>query len=338
MTVRKNTGWKAWFTAAVAAGLSAGVLWLGASLPRREFLAPAPAAPASSLTTLLNFPMTELPEMDVARVNLLCAGGLPGAEDCDLQTCLRTLDEMTCRVETETERHRYRFQRNPAEFENSEGFFGVLMVMVVLAEDFGIRYNPERASPPTNDNNGCDPAVYSSSRGHEAQRTEKPEARASSRRVPPFGGAAGSGDGFFADSRDVFLHGLLGPRRMGTCSSMPVLYVALGRRLGYPLKLVTTKGHLFARWEDARERFNIEVTGNGLNRFDDSHYRQWPFPVTDAEVKAEGYLKSLTPAEELAIFLSIRGMCLREAGRNSEAAQAFAAASRLAPKQAHYDV
>jgi hypothetical protein len=296
MTVRKNSGWKAWFTAAVGAGLSAGVLWVGASLPRREFLAPAPAAPASSLTTLLSFQIEELPEMDVARVNLLCAGGLPGGEDCDLQTCLRTLDEMARRVERETARHQYRFQRNQSEFENSEGFFRILMMMVVLAEDFGVRYNLERPTSPS----------------------------------------AGPSDGFFADSRDVFLHGLLGPRRTGTCSSLPVLYVAIGRRLGYPLKLVTTKGHLFARWEDARERFNIEVTGNGLNHFGDDYYRQWPFAVTDAEVKAEGYLKSLTPAEELAAFLSIRGMCLREAGRKGEAAEAFAAASRLAPNCRSY--
>jgi hypothetical protein len=44
-----------------------------------------------------------------------------------------------------------------------------------------------------------------------------------------------------------------------------VLYVAIGRRLGYPLKLVECKGHLFVRWEDAKERFNIEGTSRGLH-------------------------------------------------------------------------
>jgi hypothetical protein len=61
-------------------------------------------------------------------------------------------------------------------------------------------------------------------------------------------------DGFFADPSKVFLHGLLGPERVGTCSSLPVLYVAVGRQLGYPLKLVTAKGHLFVRWEGAESR------------------------------------------------------------------------------------
>jgi hypothetical protein len=55
------------------------------------------------------------------------------------------------------------------------------------------------------------------------------------------------------------------------------------------------------------------------------------FTVTEEEVQEEGYLKSLSPAEELAVFLSIRGMCLREAGRRAEAAESFAAASRLVP-------
>jgi hypothetical protein len=119
---------------------------------------------------------------------------------------------------------------------------------------------------------------------------------------------------------------------------MPVLYVAVGRRLGYPLKLVTTEGHLFLRWEDERERFNVEATAHGLSRFDDDYYRNWPFTVTEEEVRAEGYLKSLTPAEELAVFLSIRGMCLRDTGRVREATHAFAAAARLAPNCRSYAV
>jgi uncharacterized protein HemY len=53
-------------------------------------------------------------------------------------------------------------------------------------------------------------------------------------------------------------------------------------------------------------------------------------------VEAEGYLKSLDAAGELAVFLSIRGMCLREAGRWNGAEEAFQSASRLAPSVASY--
>ncbi|MCL4181636.1 MAG: hypothetical protein KJ072_28350, partial [Verrucomicrobia bacterium] len=53
-------------------------------------------------------------------------------------------------------------------------------------------------------------------------------------------------------------------------------------------------------------------------------------------IEAEGYLRSLTPAEELAVFLSIRAMCLRQAGRMEEASEAFDVASRFAPGVASY--
>jgi hypothetical protein len=225
-------------------------------------------------------------------MNLLCAKGLGSTGGPDVEQCLTTLDSWGARVRSETDRHLYRLRQNPAEFENSEGYFRMLMMTVVLAEDFGVHYSARK-------------------------------------RVEP--GAARMDDGFFADPQAVFLHGLLGPDREGTCSSLPVLYVAVGRQLGYPLKLVTTKGHLFVRWDSAAERFNIEATAKGLSRFGDEYYRHWPFDVSPAEEAAEGYLKSLTPPEELAVFLSIRGMCQRESGKYAEAAQSFAAAMRWNP-------
>jgi hypothetical protein len=117
---------------------------------------------------------------------------------------------------------------------------------------------------------------------------------------------------------------------------MPVLYVAIGRRLGYPLKLAATKSHVFIRWEGAGERFDLEATGRGMNRYDDEHFKQWPYPVTDEEIQADGYLKSLTPVEDLALFLSLRGHCLKEAGRISEAVGCYAEAVRLAPASRPY--
>ena len=216
-----------------------------------------------------------------------------------MDTSLAVLREMAARVRSETERHRYRFKANPAEFEGSEGFYRMIMLGEVLAEDFKIKYAPTKIATAAD---------------------------------------AWTGDGFFGDASQVFLHGLLGPKREGTCSSIPVLYVAVGRRLGYPLKLMTTKGHLFVRWEDGKERFNIEATSRGVNRFPDDYYRRWPLEVTEAEIAAEGYLKSLSPAEELAVFLSIRGMCLQEAGRYAEAATAFREAARFAPGCRSYGV
>ena len=306
----------------------AGAVWFSAGGLNR-----GAASSVGSREELLGLGAAALQQIDIARMNLLCAQGLSGADAVDPTTCLAQLDEMAARVRSETERHLYRFQKNPAEYENSQGFFRMVMLAVVLAEDFGVRYAPGKMGTAA---------------------------------------AARADDGFFADARYVFLHGLLqghgnspsptplpkervaeeesalSPQsppqlstinlRLGTCSSLPVLQVAIGRRLGYPLKLVTTKGHLFVRWDDAHERFNIEAAGQGVNRFNDDYYRHWPLEITPAEEAAEGYLKSLTPPEELAVFLSTRGMCLREAGRVPEAAEAFAAAARFAPACRGYQV
>ena len=251
----------------------------------------------SSLSRLLALESGELAQTDLARMNVLCAEGLPGTEGLDVNHCLAVLVEMANRVRSETQRHLYRYKQNPQEFERSEGYFRMVMLGVVLAEDFQVKYVPNKIKTAAD---------------------------------------AHLGDGFFANAEDVFLPGLTGPKRQGTCSSLPVLQVAIGRRLGYPLKLVTTKGHLFVRWEDARERFNIEAAGNGVSRFPDDYYRHWPLEVSEEEIQAEGYLKSSSPAEELGVFLSIRGMCLLEANRVGDAADSFKAAARLSPGTSSY--
>jgi len=112
---------------------------------------------------------------------------------------------------------------------------------------------------------------------------------------------------------------------------MPVLYVALGRRLGYPVFSWPPRAISLSAGKAARAP-EPEATGRGMNHYDDQHYREWPFPVSDQEIAENGYLKSMTPAEELAAFLSIRGACLRANGRHQEAMEAFMQASRLAPQ------
>ncbi len=263
-------------------------------LPPKITIGTASAEPRS-LKELLSLAPNHLEGVDVGRMNLLCAEGLPGCEQPRLEEGLATLDKWARDVEVETKRHAYRFQSNPAEFNNSEGYFRILMMITVLQQDDSVRYNPARISSP-----------------------DSPEPDSS----------------FFCDSRDLFLHGIIGPRALGTCVSMPVFYVAVGRRLGYPLKLTTAKGHLFARWEspDGKDRFNIEGTNQGLNTPEDDFYRTWPYQITDEESKAGAYLRSLAPAEELAIFLQTRGNYLRVTGSFAEAKAAYLQAQDLAPR------
>jgi hypothetical protein len=134
---------------------------------------------------------------------------------------------------------------------------------------------------------------------------------------------------------------------------MPVVYVAVGRRLGYPLKLVEARKHLLFRWDDARgtflrwpnfgecwippDRFNVEGSGEGIAYRADSHYMQWPQLWTEVDFSHGRYLRSLNPAEELAAFLVQRGECFWDLGRCDEAMKAYFFARKLAPDDSRYE-
>lgn len=241
----------------------------------------------------------ELSSVDVALMNLLCSEGLPGRGQAAISSYMLALDRMAKAVQSETARNYHRFVEKPAEYENSEEFYKVVLMNTVLGQDFGLRYNPDKIAAPTIEN----------------LRDKS----------------------FFERADDVFVSGLLGEHKMGTCSSMPVLLVAIGRRLGYPLKLVAAKGHLFCRWDDGKIRRNFECT-NGISCYPDSHYQKWPFPVTDEEVREGWYLRSLSPREELAAFFALRGQVLSFHKRTTEAILADAHANILHPGHPDYKI
>jgi len=225
-------------------------------------------------------------------MNLLCAESLPGAENLNVDESLATLDSWAQHIKSEIDRNFHHYSDDSAYFYNSTNFYKMAMMAVVLYEDYNIRYNPKWMAAP---------------------------------------GTEQADDHFFADSRDILIHGLIGDEHLGTCSSMPVLYIALGRRLGYPLKLVKAKGHLFMRWDTPTEKFDMDATGKGLNKYDDEEYKQWPFPLTEADIQEEDYLKSLSPREELSVFLSIRGACQNDNGQLGDALASFSLEYKLVP-------
>jgi Transglutaminase-like superfamily len=95
------------------------------------------------------------------------------------------------------------------------------------------------------------------------------------------------------DSRNLFIHGLLSGHG-GTCVTMPVLYAAIGRRLGYPMKLAFAVEHVFCRWDDGRgERFDMEATSQGFRVLRGDRFSSSPKPAP-AEGVERGWLpKSL---------------------------------------------
>ncbi|MEM9185211.1 MAG: transglutaminase family protein [Planctomycetota bacterium] len=134
------------------------------------------------------------------------------------------------------------------------------------------------------------------------------------------------------DARHLFIHGLL-EGRGGTCMNLPVLTIAVGRRLGYPLRLVSCVCHLFVRWDEPGQgpRLNIDATSRGLATHTDDHYREWPIPMSAADRAGDYYLRSLTPREEMAFFYASRSRYWLDWRRWREALEDAYHAARLFP-------
>lgn len=245
-----------------------------------------------NLVELVAMKPEDIEGLDIARMNLLSAMALPGSENLNVDEALAQLDRWAAHIKAETDRNYHRFKENPAEFENSEAYYRMMMMAVVMQEDAGIKYDRSQIIP----------------------REE-------------FGGPK---DTFYDDSRNQFVHGIT-ERQMGTCASLPVFYVALGRRLGYPMKLVAAKNHFFARWDDGRTKLNFECTSPGFATYPDDYYRKWPEEIYPREMGFGHYLKSLNPSEELAAFLNMRGIEWYYHQNIPEAASAFKAALKLNP-------
>lgn len=241
---------------------------------------------------LVALPSDQLQQMDIARMNLLCAEGLPGAEGLGVDQALGMLDQWAELVRKNEAKHLPEFYRNSRQYDGSVAKFKAVNLGLTLKQDLKCGYNQRLVTQGLMND-------VSSTR-------------------------------FFKDAGDLFLHGFTEDRK-GSCSSLPVLMVAVGRRCGYPLHLVACKGHLFCRWDDGRERFNIETACPGIDSKPDSHYKHWPHPSTDEEIKSEKYLKNLAPQEELGVFCQIRAACLQENNRTDEAAQAYRHALKSFP-------
>ena len=63
----------------------------------------------------------------------------------------------------------------------------------------------------------------------------------------------------YTDPSDLFLVGVMDIRQ-GTCGSMPLLYITLGWRLGWPLSLACVGSHCICRYDDGKKIINIEAT------------------------------------------------------------------------------
>jgi hypothetical protein len=100
----------------------------------------------TSLKELLVLSPADLEKCDLARMNLLCAEGLPGSEDLKIDDTLATLDSWAEHAKSETDRNFHHFQESPKEFNNSESYYRALLLITVVQQDFNVHYNPVHIS------------------------------------------------------------------------------------------------------------------------------------------------------------------------------------------------
>ena len=92
-----------------------------------------------------------------------------------------------------------------------------------------------------------------------------------------------------------YLNGILDTKR-GTCVTMPLLYLAVAQRLGYPVYPVAAPDHLFLRYVDPKlKKQNIEATGGGGYSPDEIYKKD--LGITEKGIKSGSYLRTLTYRE-----------------------------------------
>ena len=139
-------------------------------------------------------------------------------------------------MDSQTVRNLHRFWEHLKQYDNSLAYYRMIMLATVLQEDFGVHYDPERA-------------------------------------LPQLRGEREPNDVFYAGAGEIVIGGILGDKRQGTCSSLPVLYVAVAQQLGYPVDLASTEEYFYLRYEEGTNHLNVDAAGEGfITKTDDKYH------------------------------------------------------------------
>ncbi len=146
--------------------------------------------------------------------------------------------------------------------------------------------------------------------------------------------------GFHYDTEDPYGHklknryinGLL-DTKSGSCFTMPLLYLALAQRLGYPVYPVSAPQHLFLRYVDPKLAMqNIEATGGGGYSPDEAYINDMEIPSKGIETGA--YLKTMSYKDLLAELFVENAVYWAKNHNAPKARRYFEESLRLNPKNA----
>lgn len=247
-----------------------------------------------TMKELMEIPGGDWERVDIGRMNLICARDADGTARIDVERLVKELDKWAVIAKKAEERYRKSFEAYPERYDNSYAKYRAVNLALTVKEDLQCRYQKSLITSGAMDD------------------IRSPR--------------------FFRNPDDVFISGLLLNRR-GTCSSFPVLLVALGRRLGYPLYLKTTLGHMFCCWDDGSERFNLDTNGDAVDTPPDEYYLTDPsFGLNGRSLESlqhERKMVNLTNGESLGIFIETAGYSIEARGNSARASMHYAIAMRF---------
>lgn len=139
-------------------------------------------------------------------------------------------------------------------------------------------------------------------------------------------------DPFARSKQDYyFLNGILDTKQ-GTCYIMPLLYVAVAQRVGYPIYPVAAPDHLFVRYVKPNlEEFNIEITSGGKHFTDESYIED--FAVSPQGIKSGAYMHTMSYREFFANIIAASAFTHAREGYGYRAMSYYEKAIKLDP---HY--
>ncbi len=128
---------------------------------------------------------------------------------------------------------------------------------------------------------------------------------------------------------NYFLPGTI-EKKKGICSTLPMLYMAIGQRLGLPVYAVETPRHNFVRIADPHSQFrNIEVTSAGAPP--DAWYIAQEH-LTDTAITRGTYMRPITHHQYLAVLLGINASYWQYHGQEERAINYYKKAMEIDPQ------
>ena len=147
-------------------------------------------------------------------------------------------------------------------------------------------------------------------------------------------------EGFHYDRSDIaytkvenfYLNGVLDTKQ-GTCFNLPMLYMAVAQRLGYPVYPVLAPEHVFLRFvSPLLKEQNIEATEGGGYSPDEDYIQR--LNISTKGLKSGAYLRTLTYRQYLAALLQANAVTLGQRGQLDKAIHYMEKAVRLDPTSA----